>query len=119
MLVLTIQTRVPYHCCLTNQLRCALSQAVRNEDTRGDAAQLRLEIRRLKQQLEAWRDAALSAGVALDGQGGPDNGGNGEPRSGAASSRGSSRRSSQRKVAVNHPAPWVEPVSSVTHRLLL
>jgi hypothetical protein len=90
----------------------ACMQAVRNEDTRGDAAQLRLEIRRLKQQLQAWRDAALAAGVAPDGQGGggPDSGGNGDPRGGAASSRSSSRRSSQRKVAVNNPAPWGDTV---------
>ena len=93
----------------------ANQQAVRNEDTRGDAAQLRLEIRRLNQQLQAWKEAALAAGVAPDGQGGggPDSGGSGDPRGGAASSRGSSRRSSQRKVAVNNSAPWGEVVSGL------
>ena len=83
---------------------------MRNEDTRGDAAQLRLEIRRLKQQLQAWKDAAMSAGVAPDGQAGPDSGGSGEVRP-ASSSRDSSRRSSQRKVTAHNPAPWGELVS--------
>lgn len=32
----------------------------RNEDTRGDAAQLRHEIRRLKAELHAWQQAAAS-----------------------------------------------------------
>ena len=93
---------------------CACPQAVRNEDTRGDAAQLRLEIRRIKQQLQAWKDAALAAGVAPEGFAvGPESGGSGEVQR-ASSSRGSSRRgSSQRKGSVLNPgSSWDELVSS-------
>jgi len=92
---------------------------VRNEDTRGDAAQLRLEIRRIKQQLQAWKDAALAAGVAPDGFAGPESGGSGDVRT-ASSSRGSSRRgSNQRKGSTLNPAAWDELVSRTSLPLVL
>ena len=91
---------------------------MRNEDTRGDAAQLRLEIRRIKQQLQAWKDAALAAGVVPEGHAGPESGGSGEVRT-ASTSRGSSRRGSQRKGSVLNPAAWDELVSRPRRRLLL
>ncbi len=94
------------------------AQAVRNEDTRGDAAQLRLEIRRIKQQLQAWKDAALAAGVAPDGFTAPESGGSGEVWT-ASSSRGSSRRgSNQRKGSVLNPAAWDELVSPASALLV-
>ena len=64
-------------------------QAFRNEDTSGDASKLRLEIRRLKHELQFWKEAANKPPVPAEFQSTPGSQSYGfrTPRSGSPRSR--------------------------------
>ena len=84
----TKQCRKDFNCPL---------QVYRNEDTRGDAAQLRHELRRLKAELHMWQQAAASGDAASP------QGGYGRLRSPASTPGGPAHLQSPQPAG---PAPW-------------
>jgi hypothetical protein len=74
-----------------------LLQVYRNEDTRGDAVQLRQEIRRLKAELHMWQQAAANGDLSTP------QGGFGRLRSPASTPSGPAHLQSPQSAG---PSPW-------------